>query len=115
LAAARELLQSPTLRPGEELAAMQTHLLMLHWRLRSYSIHRESMDFAAFSQSCWIGSFDINAFRLVGNDLAIGSVAIHDADQGARQRVSSLALERHLAINWLMGYSNVYSQTDTST
>jgi hypothetical protein len=113
--AGRELLRSPALRPSEELAAMRTHLLMLHWRLRNYSLRPQPMDFVAFSKSCWIGSFDISALRLVGNDLAIGRVAIHRAGQGARERVSSLALERHLAINWLMGNSKIYSQTDTST
>jgi hypothetical protein len=115
LAVGRERLRSPKIRTAEELAKMQTHLLMLHWRLRSYSIHREAMDFAAYSKSCWLGSFDISAFRLIDNDLAIGSLAIHDAEEAARRTVSSLALERHLAINWVMGYSNIYSQTDTST
>ncbi|HET6324455.1 MAG TPA: DUF4272 domain-containing protein [Planctomycetaceae bacterium] len=115
VAVARECLRSPKLRAAEELGVMQTHLLMLHWRLRSYSIHRASMDFAAYSKSCWLGSFDISAFRLIDNDLAIGSLAIHDAEEAARKMVSSLALERHLAINWLMGYSEIYSETDTST
>jgi hypothetical protein len=28
---------------------------------------------------------------------------------------SSCAMERHQAINWLSGFSEIYSQTDTST
>jgi hypothetical protein len=112
---AREVLVSPNLRSAEELAATQTHLLMLHWRLRDFSIRPWAMDFVSFSKSCWVGSFDVSAYRIANNDLAIGSVAIADAEDDALRKVSSLALERHLAINWLMGYSEIYSQTDTST
>jgi hypothetical protein len=110
-----ELLASAELRPADELSAMQTHLLMLHWRMRDYSIRPQPMDFVAFSKSCWIGSFDVGGFQIVKNDLAIGGAAINDADDDQRSMVNSLAMERHLAINWLMGYSDVYSETDTST
>jgi hypothetical protein len=111
----RELLRSPALRSAEELAAMQTHLMILHWRLRDYSLRPQGMNFVAFSKSCWFGSFDISRFRIINNDLAIGGVAIDDAGDDERSRVNSLAMERHLAINWLMGYSSIYSETDTST
>jgi hypothetical protein len=95
---------------------MQTHLLMLHWRLRDFlHLRPQRMDFAAFSKECWFGSFDIGAFRLIDNDLAIGAAPIDEAGPDELSKVSSLAMERHLAINWLHGYSEVYSQTDTST
>lgn len=113
--AARELLKSAELRPAPELAAMQTHLLMLNWRLREYSLRPQAMDFVAFSKACWIGSFDISRFQIVNNDLAIGGVPIHDADATRRGGVGNLAVERHQAINWIMGYSAIYSETDTST
>jgi hypothetical protein len=112
---AREILAEATLRCDEELEAMQTHLLMLHWRLRNYSLQPEAMDFAAFSQHCWIGSFDIDTFRLIDNDLAIGEQAIHDAPDDQVRLSNSIAMERHLAINWLAGDSEIYSETDTST
>lgn len=113
--ASRRLLESPDLRTAEELKAMQTHLLMLHWRIRNYMLRPGPMDFVAFSKSCWIGSFDIGTFRIIKGDLAIGKVAIHNADDEQRSIVASLGLERHLAINWLAGYSAIYSQTDTGT
>jgi hypothetical protein len=112
---ARGILDSPELRPAEEINEMQIHFLMLHWRVRDYSIRPQAMDFAAFSKQCWIGSFDISKFRLIDNDLAIGNVAINDAEDDALSTVSSLAHERHLASNWLVGYSEIYSETDTST
>ncbi len=49
------------------------------------------------------------------NDLALGKAAISDAPQELFQLASSIAEERHLALNWLAGDSEVYSQTDTST
>lgn len=111
----RSVLETAELRSSEELEAMQTHLLMLHWRIRNYSIRPEPMDFVAFSKQSWIGEFDIGTFRIIDGDLAIGDVAIHNADPEHRSIVQSLAHERHLAINWLMGYSEKYSDTDTST
>lgn len=111
----RKLLQSPVLRSDEELASMQIHLLMLHWRLRDFSLSPHAINFVELSKSCWIGSFDISGFQIVDNDLAIGGVPIAAADEDRRRVVNSLAMERHLAINWLMGYSSVYSETDTST
>lgn len=113
--AARAILASPELRPAAELEEMRIHLLMLHWRIRDYSIKPEAMDFVAFSQNCWIGSFDISRFRIIDRDLAVGDTALHDADDERKSIVASLAMERHLAINWLSGYSAVYSETDTGT
>jgi len=113
--AGRAFLKSAELRTAEELTAMQTHLLMLNWRLVEYSVRPQAMDFVAFSKSCWIGSFDIGGFQIVNNDLAIGGVAIHDADDTKRGGVGNLAIERHRAINWIMGYGEIYSKTDTHT
>lgn len=104
------------LRSREELHDMQIHLLMLHWRLRDFSLRPQAMDFVAFSKKCWIGSFDVSTFRLVASDLAIGADAISHADENAVCTAQSIAMERHLAINWLLeGDGHKYSETDTST
>lgn len=73
------------------------------------------MDFVEFSRNCWIGTFDITNFRVINRDLAIGDQAIADATSDEVGRVHSIAMERHQAINWLLGYSDIYSETDTST
>ena len=112
---AREILEQPNLRPTEELDEMAIHLLMLHWRVRDFSLRPQPMDFVAFSKKSWLGEFDISRFRIIDNDLAIGDTAIADASPDEVQRVQSLAMERHLAINWLMGDADLYSDTDTST
>ncbi len=113
--AGRRVLSEPNLRSEQELDAMLEHLLALHWRMRDFSIRPQKMDFVSFSKKCWFGSFDLSKFRVIDGDLAIGYVAISEADPDELSRVSSLAMERHLAINWLFGHSKIYSQTDTST
>lgn len=112
---ASELLSSATLRDEEERSAMLEHLLFFHWRVRNYSLRPEPMDFVEFSQNCWWGSFDISRFRVIDNDLALGENSIHNASDDDRSRAQSTAAERHLAINWIRGNSEVYSKTDTST
>ena len=111
----QELLTDPRLRSEEELAEMQKQLLAFHWRMRDFFIRPQPMDFVHFSHDCWFGSFDISDFRTIDNDLAIGDAAISDADPDDVCTAGSIAMERHLAINWLMGYAEIYSETDTST
>ena len=67
------------------------------------------------SKNCWFGTFDIDHFRIIERDLAIGNVPIFKADASEVSRVNSLAMERHLAINWLLGDSEIYSETEDST
>jgi hypothetical protein len=112
---ASEILASPVLRDREELAAMNEHLLAFHWRLRDFSLRPQKMDFVKFSRDCWFGSFDISQFNIIRGDLALGGIRIDKADTDALGRASSTAMERHQAINWLHGGSEVYSETDTST
>ncbi len=112
---ASEILASPVLRDRDELAAMNEHLLAFHWRLRDFSLRRQKMDFVKFSRDCWFGSFDISQFNIIRGDLALGGIRIDKADTDALGRASSTAMERHQAINWLHGGSEVYSETDTST
>jgi hypothetical protein len=73
------------------------------------------MDFREFAQAAWFGPLDIAGLKLLENDLAIGDEPIFCADDDAVRTASSAAMERHLAINWLTGGSEVYSETDVST
>lgn len=113
--AARALLESPVLRPTAELQDLGTQILALHWRLRDFTLRPQALDFTNFSQTAWFGSFDLSRFRLIGNDLALGKYAISQAPDEVFQPAVSSAMERHLAFNWLRGYSLIYSETDTST
>jgi hypothetical protein len=113
--ATRSFLSAASLRSADELEAMSKQLLACHWRLRDFSLRPQPMDFVAFSKNCWFGSFDISPFRIEQGDLAIGTHAIKDAPPDEVDKAESIARERHQAINWLHGYSKIYSQTDTST
>lgn len=112
--AARTLLARPSLRPPAELEVLRKQLLGLHWRLRDFRLRPQAMDFAAFARDCWFGPMDIGPFRLVGGDLALEDRAISDVPEDVLGVVSSAAMERHKAVNWL-SVGGVYSRTDTST
>jgi hypothetical protein len=113
--ASRNLLLTPALRPIKELEWQNRRLLGIHWRLRDYTLRPQAMDFRAFARDCWFGSFDLAGIRLIGDDLALGDAALSAADQQAFATAYSAARERHLASNWLLGQSRIYSETDTST
>ena len=106
---------SPALRAEGELQWQGDRLLGVHWRLRDFSLRPVAMDFTAFAASCWFGSFDLTGIATLEQDLAIEGRPISKADPDAVRRATSIALERHQAINWLRGYGRVYSQVDTST
>ncbi|MBX3413894.1 MAG: DUF4272 domain-containing protein [Pirellulales bacterium] len=112
---ARQLIQNAKLRSANELAAYQTHALMFHWRLRNFFLHPGPVDFVEMSEKGWFGPFDISTYRIVGRDLAIGEVGIHEANPQLINKCNSLAAERHRAINWLCGEGDLYSEIDTST
>jgi hypothetical protein len=112
---ARDLLADPPLRSPEEFERMDALLFALHWRLRDFSLRPEATDFAKVGDNAWMGHEGIAQLRLIEGDLAIGDRAIADAPADDVQRTHSAAQERHLAINWLRGWSPIYSETDTST
>ena len=66
-------------------------------------------------RAVWLGKVDLGGVQLIGDDLALGGQRITDAPEGLLQSAQSAAMERHLAINWLCGGGEVYSETDTST
>lgn len=113
--AGHEFLNSAEIRSLEELLALQTTLLALHWRLVEFSLRPEPLDFRKFARDGWMGPFDLTPFHLIDDDLSMGHFAISKAPMEMVKSVRSCANERHLAINWLMGYSQIYSETDTST
>lgn len=113
--AAIELNEKVELRSKEELQTMHDHLLAFHWRIRDFSLRPNLMDFAEFSKTCWFGSFDVSRFRLIQGDLAIGDRPLTQTEPDELGRISSLAVERHTAINWLRGESALYSQVETHT
>jgi hypothetical protein len=109
------LLEAPRLRLPSELERMQRRLLGLHWRLRDYQLFPRALDLRALAAKCWFGSFDLDGIALCDGDLAIGGVPISLADADQVTQVTSIARERHQAINWLCGDCRRYSHVGTST
>jgi hypothetical protein len=113
--ASLELMANPNLRSHEEIAIRREQIFALHWRLRNWRLNGQRLDFREVSRTAWFGPLDISGLQLLESDLAIGKLPIFRASDDAVRFASSAALERHLAINWLAGSSEVYSETDVST
>jgi hypothetical protein len=113
---ATAVLNRPALRPAEELDAFRKQMLGYHWRLRDFRWREPvRMDFRAFAANCWFGSFDVSAFDLIDDELALQGQRLDEADDGVFGLCSSIVAERHLAANWLCWGPAVYSDTDVST
>jgi hypothetical protein len=103
------------LRSNAELEWMHRRLLGIHWRFREFQLRRSSMDFVAFSKENWFNTFDITAIPVAERDLAIKRVPIAKAPFDHISACQSIAMERHQAIEWLLGSDPIYSHVDTST
>ncbi|MBW2463127.1 MAG: DUF4272 domain-containing protein [Deltaproteobacteria bacterium] len=111
-----KLYESLSLRIPEDLDWMRRRLLGVHWRLTESRVNpNASVDFRQFSEENWFGGFDLEDIRLVEGDLAIGDAPVTRADPSHVGRASSTAMERHRAINWLVGAHPIYSRVPTPT
>ena len=111
----RALQASPALRGPAELEEARERLFAVHWRVRELQLGRAAMNFREFALTAWFGPLSIEGVRLIDDDLAVGDRPIASADPDRVNACASAAMERHLAINWLNGYGEVYSETDVST
>lgn len=105
----------PKLVSVQTLEARRNTLLGLHWRLREVTREPGVVDFVKFAQSAWFGAFSIEGVPLVGGDLAVGGVAVSKLEPSKLELVNSIAHERHLAANWLIGVNVNYSAVNTPT
>jgi hypothetical protein len=114
--AAKGLLTDAKLRPLDELKAMADKLLAVHWRLRQFRVDggQPIEDWPSKAKNSWF-PLNLENVPLIDGDLALGDTAIADAPDELFDLASSIAQERHLAINWLAGDSEIYSETDTPT
>ena len=103
------------LRPAEELRRCSAQLFALHWRLRNFGLKPEAMDFQSFARDAWFGPLDVTGLRFIDNDLAIGEAPIVEADEGDFALCIEATMERHQAINWLIGQHELYSEVTADT
>ncbi len=109
------VLADPVLRTDDEQFDYREQLFAVHWRLDEFRLRPEPMDFRKVAATAWFGPLIIAGVPLVDGDLAIGDTSISQAPHDLRSSVASIALERHRAINWLAGYSDIFSETPTDT
>jgi hypothetical protein len=111
----KALLARQVVRPRGELETVRQQLLGYHWRLREFRQAAKAMDFRAFAKDCRFGSFDVTPFELIDDELAVCGRRIDAAPAEVLDTCSSIAAERHRAINWLCWGPEAYSETDVST
>jgi hypothetical protein len=73
------------------------------------------MDFLEFAETAWFGPLSLEGVQLVDGDLAVKGHAISRASANDVRLATSIALERHVAANWLLDASRPLSETDAST
>lgn len=113
---ALEKSQGLRLLSGAELDGFAGIQLALHWRLRDFSLRLHPMDFRKFNEKPWYGApVSLEGVPLAEDDLAIDGVPIARAPTSRFRQCQSIAMERHKAINWLLGLDETYSEVDTST
>jgi Domain of unknown function (DUF4272) len=102
--------------PDFDRVAYSNRVLAIHWRLRQFShVEQTPLDFAAYARGVKWAKFDLRGVELCDGDLAIGGRAISDCDPGELQMTMSIASERHIAANWLIGWDPTYSDVENST
>lgn len=109
---ARRIIASHKLRSSAEIDTLAEKLFALHWRMATFARTQARMDFAAFArgEGSDLGPLDLGDTPLVGGDLAIKGRPLFLADEADWRVVQNIAVERHRAANWLLGYAPLYSQ-----
>jgi hypothetical protein len=113
---ARELLDSATLRPAEDIERFATHATVVTWRLRQFRMAPLPLHFAAYmrAQASFRETW-LEGLRFVDGDLAIGDRAISNADPEKVAHCERIALQRQIAVYWIQGDHPTYSKVDPST
>jgi hypothetical protein len=111
-----ELFASAALDDRFDRFAYANRALALHWRLRQYfHVEQKPLDFAAYARGVEWAEFDLQDVRLIDGDLAICDAPITRADPDHVQMAMSIAAERHIAANWLVGWNETYSEVENPT
>jgi len=108
-------IQNPRLRDAVTIKNLTNTYLTLHWRLRQHSLAPSPIDFVAYASACTWANMRLDDLEIVDRDLAIDGVRIDRVSEARYHEVCSITQERHQALNWLMGFEELYSQVTTDT
>ena len=109
------LLDAPKLLSADELLRLQRRLLAIHWRAVNQRVRPGAVDFLGLARQEFLHGVDLAGIGVADGDLAVRGVPFSQADAPALQIVSSIAVERHRAANWLIGVHPIYSRVIAPT
>jgi hypothetical protein len=111
-----QLIPSAALDPSFDCQACANRALAIHWRLRQFvQVEQKPLDFATFARGVQWADLDLTGVRLLEGDLAIVDAPIWRAPRERVQMALSIASERHIAANWLIGWHHIYSEVENPT
>lgn len=111
--ACRRNLDEASLRTAEELGSYNNQIFALNWRMVDFRVRPQATDYANVVIAG--GLFDLSWATLKNGDLSLQGKPIAEADSELIKTMNSLAVERHKASNWLLGYDRLYSRISTDT
>lgn len=98
-----------------ELDLLATQLLTAHWRLVEFGLRPAPIDLADFVREAWFGPLTTEGLPLAEGDLAVGGEPLYRADPHLVQLTLSTVTERRLAVAWLRGEDELYSEGSLDT
>jgi hypothetical protein len=111
-----DLVRSAAFDDSFDRLAYADQAVAVHWRLRQFvNVEQNAIDFATYARGVEWTTFDLRGVRLVEGDLAIGDLPISRATPDDVGTLMSIASERHIAANWLIGWDDVYGDVENPT
>lgn len=109
------VLAAPRLRPIQELELMTEAFVAVHWRLRRHAREPGAYHFAALvAKNDW-APLIVGRLELIDGDLGLAGVPLTRAVGDPLDNARSVAQERHVALEWLVGQHPVYSRVESNT
>ena len=99
----------------QELELLATQLLTAHWRLREFQLLPSPLDLPAVVRQATFAPLTTEGLPLAEDDLAVGGEPLSRADDELVQLTRSTAAERRLAVAWLRGEEELYSEGPLDT
>lgn len=108
-------LPAPQVRDRSEVQYWEETYITVHWRLRQFQLKPYWKDFASFAANSKWPWPRLDELEIIDGELAIRGVKIDCVDEDTLSECMSIAQERRVALNWLLGHETLYSKIETHT
>lgn len=125
LASTEQFVTHAVLRPADEIERARDVAELWHWRSRTtqlqnasdaYASVREEHDLEAIVRDAATHAYEQGDIgHPIGGDFPFFGKAYRELTDDEYARATSIAMERHFALNWLCGYSEDWDETPTDT